>query len=261
MLMPLEARAAAEVAVEAPERRLAGRPRDQPERARRRALAARHGRRRQVQALEQEGVGPLQAHDDLARRRRLDRDDDRAARASVWLSVAPGRGGQRGAHGGRGDRLAVLEDAGRARSVKRQVRPSGDTSQRSASRGCGPAVAAEGDQALAREQADDDVDAALDRAARARVGVGDGDDRRSTAGRRASRPPAGRSGAGPRHAAAARHTTAVHTNGRTTPPSYGNAGPADRGVGATPYFLSVASTRDVDEPRAPLAGWLVLGGC
>src|SRR4029450_12133651 len=35
--------------------------------------------------------------------------------------------------------------------------------------------------------------------------------------------------AGPRHAAAASHAIAVHTNGRTTPPWYGNAGPAEIG--------------------------------
>src|SRR5262245_60382194 len=35
------------------------------------------------------------------------------------------------------------------------------------------------------------------------------------------------SSSGPRQAAT-RQSTAVQTNGRTTPPSYGNAGPADR---------------------------------
>ena len=43
------------------------------------------------------------------------------------------------------------------------------------------------------------------------------------------------------HAAAARQSNAVHANGRTTPPSYGNAGPADRGWGRL-YFRSPSMT-------------------
>src|SRR5688572_2924647 len=47
--------------------------------------------------------------------------------------------------------------------------------------------------------------------------------------------------AGGLHAAAARQSNAVHTNGRATPPSYGNAGPAGRGPRGA-YFRSVSTT-------------------
>ena len=64
------------------------------------------------------------------------------------------------------------------------------------------------------------------------------------------------------HAAAARQSNAVHTNGRATPPSYGNAGPADRGSEGRLLPLGVDDLhRDVDHPGAPLAVGLVLGGC
>jgi hypothetical protein len=45
--------------------------------------------------------------------------------------------------------------------------------------------------------------------------------------------PAGAAAGPPRgpQAVTARQSNAVHTTGRTTPPSYGNAGPADRGSG------------------------------